>query len=45
MQDLTDVMRLIHTTHLPRDFGNQLDPYVRDKFDELWHIAQHPDDD
>jgi len=23
----------------------QLDSYVRDKFAELWHLAQHPDDD
>jgi hypothetical protein len=45
MQDLTDVMRLIHTAHLPRELADQLDPYVREKFDELWQIAQHPDDD
>jgi hypothetical protein len=45
MQDLTDVMRLIHTAHIPREVANQLDPYVRDRFAELWEIAQHPDDD
>jgi hypothetical protein len=45
MQDLTDVMRLIHVAKLPEDFGAQLNPYVRDKFAELWQIAQHPDDD
>jgi hypothetical protein len=45
MQDLTDVMRLIHTANLPREFAEQLDPYVRDKFAELWQIAQHPDEE
>lgn len=45
MQDLTDVMRLIHVARLPADFAEQIDPYVRDKFAELWAIAQHPDDD
>ncbi len=45
MQDLSDVMRLIHTAHIPRDFADRLDPFVRDKFDELWQIAQHPDEE
>jgi hypothetical protein len=45
MQDLTDVMRLIHHDRIPRDFAAQLDPFVREKFTELWQIAQHPDDD
>jgi hypothetical protein len=45
MQDLTDVMRLIHTNRIPGDFAAQLDPFVREKFAELWQIAQHPDDD
>lgn len=45
MQDLTDVMRLIHVTQIPRDFADKLDPYVREKFAELWQLAQHTDDE
>ncbi|MBK8258432.1 MAG: hypothetical protein IPK82_37940 [Polyangiaceae bacterium] len=45
MQDLTDVMRLIHVTKIPREFAEQLNPYVRDKFDELWQIAEQADRD
>jgi hypothetical protein len=45
MQDLTDVLRLIHVAQIPRDLSDQLNPYVRDKFFELWDIAQHSDDD
>jgi hypothetical protein len=39
------VQELIHRVTLPRDFAEELDPYVRGKFLELWEIAQHPDDD
>jgi len=45
MQDLTDVMRLIHVAQIPREFGEQLNPYVREKFAELWQLAQHADDE
>ena len=45
LQDLADVLRLIRAAALPQDFGAQLDPYVREKFDELWLAAQHPEDD
>jgi len=45
MQDLSDVMRLIHVAEIPREFAEQLNPYVREKFDELWLLAQHPDDE
>jgi hypothetical protein len=45
LQDLADVLRLIRAAGLPRDFGSRLDPYVREKFDELWLASQHPDDD
>ena len=44
-RDLDDVIRLIRVRALGRDFANQLDPYVRAKFDELWRLAQHPDED
>jgi hypothetical protein len=45
MQDLADVMRLCEVAQLPRDFAEKLDPYVREKFIELWQIAQHAGDD
>ena len=43
-KDLIDVQELIHRARIPRDFADELDPYVRPKFLELWEIAQHPDD-
>jgi hypothetical protein len=36
LKDLADVQELIRTLGLPRDFSDQLNPYVREKFDELW---------
>jgi hypothetical protein len=45
LQDLADVLRLIAAARLPRDLGQTLDPYVREKYDELWQAAQHPEDD
>ncbi len=36
MKDLVDVLELIKILALPRDFVQQLDPYVQDKFIELW---------
>ncbi len=45
LQDLADVLRLIRVADLPRDFGAGIDPYVRDKFEELWLASRHPDDD
>ena len=44
-RDLVDVQELIHRAALPRDLVDQLNPYVRDKFLELWELAQHPDDE
>lgn len=45
MQDLTDVMRLIAVNRLPADYAEQLAPYVREKFRELWQVAQRTDDE
>jgi hypothetical protein len=45
LQDLADVLRLIREADLPRDFGARLDPYVQDKFEELWLASRHPEDD
>jgi hypothetical protein len=39
MKDLADVLELIRAVKLPRDFGNQLDASVREKYDELWLAA------
>ena len=36
MKDFTDVIALIKDLGLPADFADQLDPYVRDKYAELW---------
>lgn len=41
-QDLIDVQRLIEELGLPEAFVEQLNPYVQDKFRELWAIAQMP---
>jgi hypothetical protein len=39
-KDLTDVEELIRTLALPSKFGDQLHPYVRAKFLELWQRQQ-----
>ena len=36
MKDLADVVSLIQTLHLPLEFVQQLNPYVRPKYEELW---------
>jgi hypothetical protein len=36
LKDLSDVLELIKVLEIPADFADQLDPYVRDKFHELW---------
>jgi hypothetical protein len=45
LQDLADVQRLIGVRQLPRETVEQLDPYVRAKFDELWLTMQREPDD
>jgi hypothetical protein len=40
MKDLTDVLELIKVLDLPDDFAEGLDPYVRDKYRELWKQAR-----
>lgn len=45
IQDLADVLRLISVARLPRELAEDLDPYVRAKYDELWQTAQRHDDD
>jgi hypothetical protein len=36
LKDLADVQELIKAVRLPREFAENLNPYVRDKFKELW---------
>lgn len=40
LKDLADVLELIKAVKLPRELRLQLDPSVREKFDELWEAAQ-----
>jgi hypothetical protein len=37
LKDLSDVLELIKLINLPADFAEQLNPYVREKYAELWH--------
>ena len=43
MKDLTDVLELIKHAKLSRTLSDELDPYVRGKYLELWDTAQVPD--
>jgi hypothetical protein len=49
MKDLTDVVELIKAIALPAEFAEELNPYVRDKYLELWRGIQEsppgPDED
>jgi hypothetical protein len=40
LRDLADVLELIRLLGLPRDLTDGLDPYVHQKYDELWQAAQ-----
>ena len=40
MKDLADVVSLIQALDLPLDFVQQLNPYVRPKYEELWRGLQ-----
>jgi hypothetical protein len=43
-KDLVDVQELIVALRLPLAFAEQLHPFVRDTFRELWHIVdQNPE--
>ncbi len=37
LKDLADVQELIRVRSLGADFANQIDPYVREKYRELWN--------
>ncbi|MDB5350767.1 MAG: hypothetical protein JWN86_2014 [Planctomycetota bacterium] len=36
LKDFADVVALIQTLDLPKDFGHHLNPYTREKYAELW---------
>jgi hypothetical protein len=40
MKDITDVVELIRLLSLPRDFVGELNPYVHEKFLEVWDKLQ-----
>jgi hypothetical protein len=39
LKDLADVLELIKVRSLPIEFANQLNPFVQDKYRELWNAA------
>jgi hypothetical protein len=43
LRDLADVQELIKVKSLGPDFANHLDPYVREKYLELWHAVRQGD--
>lgn len=43
LKDLADVLELVRSASLTRDFAARLDPYVREKYVELWLAAQTRD--
>jgi hypothetical protein len=43
LHDLADVLDLIRTTAIPVELADQLHPWVREKFVELWQAAQTED--
>jgi hypothetical protein len=42
-KDLVDIQELIRSADLPATFVDRLHPWVRDKFADLWKLAQTPD--
>jgi hypothetical protein len=44
LKDLADVQELIRVTSLSRELADQLDPYVRAKYLELWEAVQAGDE-
>jgi len=43
LRDLADVIELIRANALPASYREQLHPYVRERFAELWQAAQAPE--
>ena len=45
LRDLADVLELIRVNALPQELAESLDPYVREKYLELWQAAQVSEDE
>jgi hypothetical protein len=45
LKDLADVLELIRALALSADLAEELNPYVREKYAELWRAAQTRDAD
>lgn len=43
-RDFDDVIQLVRVNDLPLDFSESLDPFVVDRFRELWQAAQVDED-
>lgn len=43
LKDLADILDLIRSAQLPAELSDELHPYVREKFRELWTAAQAED--
>ena len=43
-RDLDDVIQLIKANKLSVEYGRELNPYVQEKYEELWQAAQISDD-
>ena len=43
LKDLADVLELVRAVKLPAELAADLNPYVRDKYLELWRAAQVED--
>jgi hypothetical protein len=43
-RDFDDAIQLIRVNHLPLEFAERLNPYVAEKFRELWQAAQIDED-
>jgi hypothetical protein len=44
LKDLADIQELIRAASLSRELADELNPYVRSKYLELWDAAQHADE-
>ena len=44
LKDLSDAQEMIRVLDLPRDFAAQINPFVRDKFEELWDAVHNAPD-
>jgi hypothetical protein len=43
LKDLADVIEIVRILGLPQELAEELDPYVREKYGEMWRAAQAAD--